>query len=116
MPLPRNLFSNNNEDDDDDIVFKLKPENLENFINNDRSKVEEEEKNLPEEYQNHPEDDNRAIFTPCIICMSDKREATFVPCGHICCCMGCAQLIKNKKPECPFCKKPFIDFIRFYVP
>lgn len=38
----------------------------------------------------------------CIICMSAKKNAIFIPCGHMSCCLDCA---KNCKKICPICRK-----------
>lgn len=36
----------------------------------------------------------------CTICMDKKRDAVFQQCGHICCCIGCAKVMKS----CPICQ------------
>lgn len=39
--------------------------------------------------------------TECVICMDEKCEVVFIPCGHMCCCQECA----NKELDsCPMCR------------
>ena len=49
-------------------------------------------------------DKEEVITTVCIICCENQKESVFVPCGHKCCCLGCAKKFINKH-KCPFCKK-----------
>jgi len=37
----------------------------------------------------------------CIICLDKERDAVFIPCGHLVCCMFCAVLFQN----CPYCRR-----------
>lgn len=39
----------------------------------------------------------------CSICMDAKPDAVFVECGHVACCLACAQNPALK--ECPICRK-----------
>ncbi|VVC91762.1 unnamed protein product [Leptidea sinapis] len=45
--------------------------------------------------------DNIAQDAECVICMENKSQVAFVPCGHMCCCQSCAQ--KNIT-NCPMCR------------
>lgn len=49
------------------------------------------------------------ISTECVICLNAKRCAVFKPCGHVCCCAKCADLILGTKsymsPRCPLCRQ-----------
>lgn len=51
---------------------------------------------------------SQAQFTEqCVVCVDKNANAVFVPCGHLCCCTNCAQIItetSNKAPKCPICK------------
>ncbi|XP_060832176.1 E3 ubiquitin-protein ligase LRSAM1-like isoform X2 [Bombus pascuorum] len=37
----------------------------------------------------------------CIICLDLQCEVIFLPCGHLCCCSGCANMISS---NCPMCR------------
>lgn len=38
----------------------------------------------------------------CVVCMEKQYEVVFVPCGHVCTCMGCAMQLL----QCPICRSP----------
>ncbi|XP_006557490.2 E3 ubiquitin-protein ligase LRSAM1 isoform X1 [Apis mellifera] len=37
----------------------------------------------------------------CVICLDLQCEVIFLPCGHLCCCSGCANMISS---DCPMCR------------
>lgn len=42
----------------------------------------------------------------CCICMENKSESVFVPCGHRCVCFGCGEsIIKSNNKKCPICQE-----------
>ncbi len=47
----------------------------------------------------------------CGVCMENRRNTAFVPCGHILCdeCAG------QTRKECPYCRKPATSVIRVHV-
>lgn len=41
----------------------------------------------------------------CCICMDNESNMIFVPCGHLCICMICADTIRNQhNTRCPMCR------------
>lgn len=45
--------------------------------------------------------ESSTMQTECVICMDEKCEVVFIPCGHMCCCQECA----NKEIDsCPMCR------------
>lgn len=38
--------------------------------------------------------------TTCVVCMDQQKNAFFQPCGHVCCCIKCA----NQVGHCPMCR------------
>lgn len=54
---------------------------------------------------------------PCVVCEEDEkpRSHAFVPCGHLCCCEGCAGTIMSTKPECPLCRNGVTDLFRIFI-
>ncbi|XP_071442686.1 E3 ubiquitin-protein ligase LRSAM1-like isoform X2 [Hetaerina americana] len=36
----------------------------------------------------------------CAVCMDKKCEVIYIPCGHLCCCIGCSE----KLDQCPLCR------------
>jgi len=39
----------------------------------------------------------------CVVCMVSQKQFAFVPCGHVCVCAECADLIGKSTRECPMC-------------
>jgi len=48
--------------------------------------------------------------TECVICMSEKRECVFVPCGHVACCEQCAGSLVT----CPICRVAVERSVKMY--
>mmetsp|Transcript_38907 Transcript_38907/g.65428 ORF Transcript_38907/g.65428 Transcript_38907/m.65428 type:complete len:347 (-) Transcript_38907:146-1186(-) len=40
----------------------------------------------------------------CVICMSEQRDTTVLPCRHMCMCSGCAKLLRHQTNRCPICR------------
>lgn len=40
----------------------------------------------------------------CVICMSEMRDTTVLPCRHMCMCSGCAKLLRHQTNRCPICR------------
>lgn len=45
----------------------------------------------------------------CVVCLNAKREVIFMPCGHIACCLSCANIAMDSAEiegidfHCPIC-------------
>lgn len=51
----------------------------------------------------------------CVICLKDRRNAAFVPCGHLVCCCNCAKRVELKdEPLCPVCRQDIQYVLRVY--
>mmetsp|Transcript_24426 Transcript_24426/g.68465 ORF Transcript_24426/g.68465 Transcript_24426/m.68465 type:complete len:354 (+) Transcript_24426:502-1563(+) len=44
----------------------------------------------------------------CVICMSETKDTTVLPCRHMCMCAGCARVLRVQSNRCPICRQ-FID-------
>jgi len=40
----------------------------------------------------------------CAVCMLAKKQFVCVPCGHVCLCAACADIIAKSSRECPICR------------
>jgi hypothetical protein len=59
-----------------------------------------------------PEDD----ATMCVVCLVERKDHVFIPCGHLCACEGCATEITNMKdPTCPMCRAPFVSVNKVFL-
>jgi hypothetical protein len=41
--------------------------------------------------------------TQCVVCMDAAKTHIVLPCGHMCVCEACAQLLRDR---CPVCRGP----------
>ena len=48
--------------------------------------------------------DSDDIGTECVICMSEPRDTTLLPCRHMCLCHECAQMLRTQTNKCPICR------------
>lgn len=47
----------------------------------------------------------------CAVCMSDKKNAKFIPCKHVTCCKKCAKRVDN----CPICRAEITGYEEVYM-
>jgi len=40
----------------------------------------------------------------CVICLSNERDTTVLPCRHMCMCQECASALKTQSNKCPVCR------------
>lgn len=50
----------------------------------------------------------------CRICYDKDIETVLVPCGHQCACLACAQQVKQRSNQCPFCKNRIERIVKVY--
>ncbi|XP_065006885.1 probable E3 ubiquitin-protein ligase LOG2 [Musa acuminata AAA Group] len=42
----------------------------------------------------------------CVICLSEPRDTTVLPCRHMCMCSECAKVLRFQTHRCPICRQP----------
>lgn len=42
----------------------------------------------------------------CVICLSEPRDTTVLPCRHMCMCSSCAKVLRFQSNRCPICRQP----------
>jgi len=42
----------------------------------------------------------------CVVCMSEPRDTTILPCSHMCLCAACAEMMRTQTNKCPICRAP----------
>lgn len=52
----------------------------------------------------------------CVICMTNRKNCAFYPCGHQCLCKECSDRFKKEARHqvCPICRNRVQDIIRVY--
>ncbi|CAM6089782.1 unnamed protein product [Calypogeia fissa] len=52
----------------------------------------------------------------CVICMSEPRDTTVLPCRHMCMCSECAKMLRFQTNRCPICRTPVDKLLEINVP
>jgi len=60
--------------------------------------------------KNSDTDNNEDESSLCVICFDNKRDALFMPCGHLYTCMQCYKSLNHR--SCPMCRKDIHKVIR----
>lgn len=51
----------------------------------------------------------------CVVCLLRRRRAAFLPCGHLVCCVCCAQRVEQDiNARCPVCRQSVTGTVRIY--
>lgn len=59
--------------------------------------------------------DDKIRNKECAVCFNERKCCAFVPCGHLCVCKDCADVIQRQtSPTCPMCRKPITSHFRVY--
>lgn len=51
----------------------------------------------------------------CVICLTEPRDTTVLPCRHMCMCSGCAKLLRFQTNLCPICRQPVDKLLEITV-
>ncbi|KAF8396580.1 hypothetical protein HHK36_018204 [Tetracentron sinense] len=51
----------------------------------------------------------------CVICLSEPRDTTVLPCRHMCMCSMCAKVFRLQTNRCPICRQPVERFLEIKV-
>lgn len=62
----------------------------------------------------NPEEDVTA-GKECVVCLSEPRDTTVLPCRHMCMCSGCARQLRHQTNRCPICRTPVESLLEIKV-
>lgn len=51
----------------------------------------------------------------CVVCMSEPRDTTALPCRHLCMCGACARMLRGQSNRCPICRTPVESLLEIKV-
>lgn len=51
----------------------------------------------------------------CVICLSEPRDTTVLPCRHMCMCGECAKALRLQSNKCPICRQPVEQLMEIKV-
>jgi len=61
------------------------------------------------------ENGENEIGRECVICMSEPRDTTVLPCKHMCLCSSCAEVLRHQSNKCPICRSTVKSMIEIKV-
>lgn len=59
--------------------------------------------------------ESAAASRECVICMTDPRDTTVLPCRHMCMCSECAKTLRMQSEKCPICRTPIESLLQIKV-
>lgn len=74
------------------------------------SQVSHPEETMKEEVHQNGQNGRAA---ECIICLSEPRDTTVLPCRHLCFCGHCAAIIRLQCDRCPICRQKVSSLLQF---
>ena len=51
----------------------------------------------------------------CVICMTEPRNTTVLPCRHMCMCSECANVLRMQSEKCPICRTPINELLTIKI-
>mmetsp|Transcript_11401 Transcript_11401/g.19161 ORF Transcript_11401/g.19161 Transcript_11401/m.19161 type:complete len:356 (-) Transcript_11401:309-1376(-) len=51
----------------------------------------------------------------CVICMTDARDTTVLPCRHMCMCSACAKVLRLQSNKCPICRSGIESLLQIKI-
>ena len=51
----------------------------------------------------------------CVICMTEPRDTTVLPCRHMCMCSECANVLRMQSEKCPICRTPISSLLKIQI-
>jgi len=51
----------------------------------------------------------------CVVCLSEPRTTTILPCNHLCLCAACAELMRTQTNKCPICRAPVKKLLTIHL-
>jgi len=59
--------------------------------------------------------DDESNGKECVVCLSEPRDTTVLPCRHMCMCSGCARMLRHQSNRCPICRTPVESLLEIKV-
>ncbi|CAN4108706.1 unnamed protein product [Withania somnifera] len=51
----------------------------------------------------------------CVICMTEPKDTTVLPCRHMCLCGECVKELRHQSNKCPICRQPIEELLEIKV-
>ena len=61
------------------------------------------------------DDDGEEKSRECVICMTEPRDTTVLPCRHMCMCSECAKVLRLQSNKCPICRTSIESLLQIKI-
>lgn len=51
----------------------------------------------------------------CVVCLSNRKNTTVLPCRHFCMCNECAKALLKRSRTCPMCRLPITSVLQIQI-
>ena len=51
----------------------------------------------------------------CVVCLSEPKDTTVLPCRHMCMCSECARALRFQSNKCPICRNPVESLLEISI-
>jgi E3 ubiquitin-protein ligase MGRN1 len=51
----------------------------------------------------------------CVVCLTNRKNTTVLPCRHFCMCDECAKLLLKRTRTCPMCRLPISSVLNIQI-
>jgi len=100
---------------DGDSTFSVKPHKQKIQLGEDSYELQEIYGIELHEKAGMPVDEENGEGVECVICMTDARDTTVLPCRHMCLCANCAKILRYQTNKCPVCREEVSSLLQIKV-
>lgn len=51
----------------------------------------------------------------CVVCLTNRKNTTVLPCRHFCMCAECAKALLRRTRTCPMCRLPISSVLQIQI-
>ena len=62
----------------------------------------------------NPNSNNKVAKSLCVVCMDKEADGVVLPCGHLCGCESCLNILLNSGDKCPICRGHMNSIIKVF--
>ena len=80
--------------------------------NNNNNSLEQQHNMEQFQMQQQQEEDDEIM---CVVCLSEPKDTTVLPCRHMCMCSECARALRFQSNKCPICRNPVESLLEISI-
>jgi len=83
-----------------------------NSVSNEKN---DSESQILEQQQSQQQRDVDEDEIMCVVCLSEPKDTTVLPCRHMCMCSECARALRHQSNRCPICRNPVESLLEILI-